>query len=479
MLEVCGKDEFSSWGSFYNKKPLIYKLPWSDFSPQSFFESLSPRDTVLFESSKLGDQGRFSLIGVRPKDFFAVRGDKVSSFSGERVSTDPLVELREVIESWKSPSLSSFAPIPLAGGALGFFSYESARFFSPISFPLLQRDNQSFYDVYLWFFDQLFIFDHTLGELYLCSSGETYEEALAGMKRMEKDVEKFASFIPLKKEGGKSRFCGSNFEYEAYLKAIEKCRDYIERGHSYQINLAQELGFESEKNSWEIYKSLVEINPVSYGAYFSCGGFDIICGSPELLVKKQGKKLSARPIAGTRRRGSDEENERFRRELEEDRKEVAEHAMLVDLVRNDLARVSKAGSVKIDAYAKIIDYTHVMHIESDLSSEVEETAHPLDVLGALFPGGTVTGVPKLRTMEIIHELEEKERNLYTGSIGYISYEKNLEFNIVIRSLLCSQGKLFSHVGGGLTYDCIPRREYKETLNKVRSQLLALEIEDLP
>lgn len=270
-----------------------------------------------------------------------------------------------------------------------------------------------------------------------------------------------------------SHLKGSNFEYQSYLEAIEKCRDYIERGHSYQINLSQEISCETTNYPWDIYKKLITINPVSYGAYFSIDDFYVICGSPELLVRKCGKKLLTRPIAGTRRRGNTEENSLFEKELKENTKEQAEHAMLVDLMRNDLGKISKKGTVKIDTYAEVVHYAHVMHLESDLSSEVEEETHPIDILGALFPGGTVTGVPKRRTMEIIEELEPTERNIYTGSIGYISYTRDLEFNIVIRSLLLRGHQVSFHVGGGLTYDCIGTQEYKETLNKGKSQLFAL------
>ena len=205
-----------------------------------------------------------------------------------------------------------------------------------------------------------------------------------------------------------SKFSGSNFDYDSYLEAINKCRDYIENGHSYQINLAQKLHFETSKDPWETYQDLLSINPVSFGAYLSFEDFHIICGSPELLVRKRSDKLFARPIAGTRKLGKNkEENLKFRKELEEDSKETSEHAMLVDLMRNDLGKVSLPGTVDIESYAKIIDYSHVMHLESEVRGRVDPNTNPLDILAAVFPGGTVTGVPKIRTMEIIHELEKK------------------------------------------------------------------------
>jgi para-aminobenzoate synthetase component 1 len=474
FIEETGEKNFEIWGSSFTKKPLVASIVLEDFDLKTFFENLKDKGKMLFESSKVDEKNRFSFIGTHPEDFFHVKGDTVFTKYKERVSSSHLNELKKEISSRTSPVLESLE-IPLTGGALGFFSYEASRFFSPIKFPSLLRDESSFFDYAFWFYDELFVFNHTTKSLYLCASHEFYEEAKVKLKSLKKDFSSAFFISNQVKEEKKisSHLNGSNFDYKSYLEAIEKCRDYIESGHSYQINLSQEISCESTDSPWNIYKKLISINPVSYGAYFSIGDFHVICGSPELLVRKCGKKLLTRPIAGTRRRGTIEENSLFEKELKEDKKERAEHAMLVDLMRNDLGKISKKGTVKIDTYAEVVHYTHVMHLESDLSSEVEEETHPIDIFGALFPGGTVTGVPKLRTMEIIEELEPTERNIYTGSVGYISYTGDLEFNIVIRSLLFKDNHVSFHVGGGLTYDCIGKQEYKETLNKGKSQLSAL------
>ena len=466
MHLVTGKSHFENWGDEFNFKPLLQKISLENFVFQDFFASLECGDKILLESSKQDEKNRFSIIGIRPYERIYVCGDEKNKME----------TLRAKISEWKAPLLDDLAPLPFYGGLLGFLSYEASRFLSPMKFQNLKRKEGSFPDLVFGFYSEVFVFDHQKEELYLCSSARDFEDASKGILRLEGDLNRYFEMRKEKPSGEiVSEFLGSNFEYEEYLKAIEQCRDYIERGHSYQINLAQELKVKTQKSPWQVYKDLTQINPVSFGAFFRVGDFEVVCGSPELLIRKRGRKLSARPIAGTRKRGSEEQNECFRRELREDSKEQAEHAMLVDLMRNDLGRVSEAGSVKVDSYADLVEYTHVMHLESDLSSLVCDEVHPLDVLAAVFPGGTVTGVPKLRTMEIIDELEQTERNIYTGTIGYISFTGDMDFNIVIRSLLFKNNEASFHVGGGLTYDCVAEREYKETMNKARSQLVALEV----
>lgn len=463
----------------YNRIPHILSLDLLGFKLHDFFESIRSTHKILLESSKQDKNNVFSIIGVRADSFFHVKGNMVYTEKGSYTSSEHLSELRAIIDKWNAPCLDDLVSLPLYGGAIGFFSYEASRFFDSIRFSNLKRSKHSFFDYAFWFYDEIFVFNHKTNVLYLCASASCYKDALKKMANLQEDLGYYDCNKPIKSKRSKvlSEFCGSSFEYKNYIDAIEKSRDYIARGHSYQINLAQRLKCKTTMSSWDVYKKLMAINPVSYGAYLKVNPFDIVCGSPELLVRKRCNQLWARPIAGTRRRGTLDEDIKFYQELREDSKEKAEHAMLVDLMRNDLGKVSQVGSVRISSYADIINYTHVMHIESELASTIKEDVHPLDVIGAVFPGGTVTGVPKLRTMEIIDELETEDRNIYTGTIGYISYVKELEFNIVIRSMVFSGNDVSFHVGGGLTYDCIPRREYKETMNKARSQLLALGVLD--
>ena len=237
--------------------------------------------------------------------------------------------------------------------------------------------------------------------------------------------------------------------------------------------MSQRLSFDTTMDSFDVYKALRQINPVSFAAYMTIDDGVMVCGSPERLVKVQQQDILSRPIAGTRRRGSDGENQQFIKELQQDPKERAEHDMLVDLVRNDLGRVCEFGSVRVRSYADIIQYAHVMHLESDICGKLKKSARFIEVMAALFPGGTITGVPKIRTMEIISELEPDPRGLYTGSMGYINFNGDYDFNIVIRSLWFENKRVFAHVGGGITYDCDGKREYAETMNKARSQLQAL------
>ena len=475
--EIISQSVFSQWlGGPYKCLPLIQKITLDSFDLHSFYEGLPEDQNILLESGKITSENNFSIIGVRASDFFFVKDNKVFQKNKSYESSQHLNELKRLIDDWKGPSLDFLVSLPLYSGCLGFFSYESSRYFDSVKFNSFHK-NHDFLDYGVWFYDKIILFDHDKKILYLCATASSYAEAQLKIKSLKDDVTYSLEIKRKSRASGKSSELESNFTYQKYIQTIEKCRDYIKRGHSYQINLAQELKCQTELLPWDIYKNLLKINPVSYASYFKIDNFHVICGSPERLVKLKGDKLYTRPIAGTRKRGKTEvEDFKFKKELQTDSKEKAEHAMLVDLMRNDLGKISKKNSVTVSSYADIVDYTHVMHLESDVISIVREDVHPLDVVGAVFPGGTVTGVPKLRTMEIIDELELSPRNLYTGTIGYISCTHELEFNIVIRSIIYNNSQVSFHVGGGLTYDCVAKREYKETLNKARSQLAAIGIE---
>jgi anthranilate/para-aminobenzoate synthase component I len=265
----------------------------------------------------------------------------------------------------------------------------------------------------------------------------------------------------------------SNFTQEDYLRAVERVREYIRAGDTYQVNLSQRLEVEPRLSALELYEVLSTVSPVHFASYLELDGFEVVSASPERLVRVEDGMALTRPIAGTRRKGTPEENARFVHELRTNEKERAEHAMLVDLERNDLGRVCAYGSVQVTKLMEITEYAHVIHIESEVVGRLAPGMEPLDVVAAVFPGGTITGVPKIRTMQIITELEPHARGLYTGSLGYVSFTGELDLNIVIRTVVLTGGRAHVQVGAGIVHDSEPRREYQETLHKARSLLLAL------
>ena len=267
----------------------------------------------------------------------------------------------------------------------------------------------------------------------------------------------------------------TNMNREKFTEIVNKAKEYIKEGDIFQVNLSQRFtGKIGEKDSLELYRILREINPSPFASYVALDDFKVISQSPERLVRLKDGISDTRPIAGTRRleKGNEEKNQKLAEEMLNDPKECAEHVMLVDLERNDIGKLAKFGTVKVDEFMVVERYSHVMHLVSNVLGELKENYDSIDLLESMFPGGTITGAPKIRSMEIIEELEPTRRGFYTGSLGYIDYSGNMDFNIIIRSLIEKENKVHFQVGAGIVYDSIPEREYKETINKGRAMILA-------
>ena len=267
----------------------------------------------------------------------------------------------------------------------------------------------------------------------------------------------------------------TNMNREKFTEIVNKAKEYIKEGDIFQVNLSQRFtGKIGEKDSLELYRILREINPSPFASYVALDDFKVISQSPERLVRLKDGISDTRPIAGTRRleKGNEEKNQKLAEEMLNDPKECAEHVMLVDLERNDIGKLAKFGTVKVDEFMVVERYSHVMHLVSNVLGELKENYDSIDLLESMFPGGTITGAPKIRSMEIIEELEPTRRGFYTGSLGYIDYSGNMDFNIIIRSFIEKENKVHFQVGAGIVYDSIPEREYKETINKGRAMILA-------
>ncbi|EPX64931.1 Para-aminobenzoate synthase, aminase component [Cystobacter fuscus DSM 2262] len=458
----------------YDQVPLVRSVELHGSRPVDLLRALPSGQRFLLESTRVSNEGRYSFVGARPFLTFRARGARCE-VNGEPQPGEPLATLRGLLGRWRGVRLPG---MPLfCGGAVGFFAYEASHYFE--SLPRHRNDDLGLPDIALDFVDTFVAVDHLEDRALVVATGRDYEDCLQRVEALERVVRTVAS-TGLREPAwrladGQTPDVSwrSNFTQEGYQRAVERVQEYIRAGDTYQVNLSQRLEVEPRLPALELYEALSSISPVHFASYLEVDGFEVVSASPERLVRVEDGRAITRPIAGTRRKGTPEENARFAHELRTSEKERAEHAMLVDLERNDLGRVCAYGSVQVTKLMEIIEYAHVLHIESEVVGRLAPGVAPLDVVAAVFPGGTITGVPKIRTMQLITELEPHARGLYTGSLGYVSFTGELDLNIVIRTMVLKGGRAWVQVGAGIVHDSEPRREYQETLHKARSLLLAL------
>lgn len=454
----------------YNQVPLVRRLERGALRPVDLLRVLPEGSRFLLESTRVSSEGRYSFVGARPFLSFTAK-DGVCRVQGERLPGSPLEVLRSLLQRWRGVRLPG---MPLfCGGAVGFFAYEASHAFETL--PRHPRDDLRLPDMAFSFVDTFLAVDHLTRSLLVVATGDDFDDCLRRAEALEELVRRAVPTPPPEPPALEAPTLTprSNFTLEQYLRAVERVQEYILAGDTYQVNLSQRLEVEYPGSALALYETLSATNPVHFASYLEFDGFHVVSASPERLVRVEDGRATTRPIAGTRRKGTAEENARFAQELRTSEKEQAEHAMLVDLERNDLGRVCTYGTVEVTRLMEIIEYAHVIHIESEVAGTLAPGVDLLEVVGAVFPGGTITGVPKIRTMQIITELEPHARGLYTGSIGYLSFAGGMDLNIVIRTILLQGGRAYVQVGGGVVHDSEPRQEYKETLHKARSQLIAL------
>ncbi|WP_433774997.1 aminodeoxychorismate synthase component I [Bacillus wiedmannii] len=446
------------------RKSLALSIPYQlDFFKQYKFLSQDKPQHILLES---GRGGRYNIVGLDPVAVIQGKGETlhISESGKETIKRgNPLDLMQEYMEKWKTDHNPEYPPFQ--GGAIGYFSYDCIRYIEKL--PSLAEDDLNIPDIFFLLFDDVFVYDQKEQVLWIITHYvDKHEEAQGRLNEWENLWVKEAPEVTMPFERPEKKNEAVAFTEESFMKAVEHIQEYIGAGDVFQVNLSTRQERTLQTHPLEIYTSLRKINPSPYMGYLELGDFQIVSGSPELLIKKQGQEVSTRPIAGTRSRGANEqEDEELARELIENEKERAEHVMLVDLERNDLGRVCKYGTVEVDEFMVIEKYSHVMHIVSNVRGEVEEDKDAFDLVKAVFPGGTITGAPKIRTMEIIEELEPVRRGIYTGSIGWIGYSGDTELNIVIRTLLAKDGRAHVQAGAGIVIDSNPQNEYKESLKK--------------
>ncbi|MGH1288579.1 aminodeoxychorismate synthase component I [Bacillus toyonensis] len=446
------------------RKSLALSIPYQlDFFKQYKFLSQDKPQHILLES---GRGGRYNIVGLNPVAVIQGKGETlhISESGKETIKRgNPLDLMQEYMEKWKTDYNPEYPPFQ--GGAIGYFSYDCIRYIEKL--PSLAEDDLNIPDIFFLLFDDVFVYDQKEEVLWIIT--HYVDKHAEAEERLNEWKNLWAAEVPevtMPFERPEKKNEAVAFTEAGFMKAVERIQEYIGNGDVFQVNLSTRQERTLQTHPLEIYTSLRKINPSPYMGYLELGDFQIVSASPELLIKKQGQEVSTRPIAGTRSRGANEqEDEELARELIENEKERAEHVMLVDLERNDLGRVCKYGTVEVDEFMVIEKYSHVMHIVSNVRGEVEEDKDAFDLVKAVFPGGTITGAPKIRTMEIIEELEPVRRGIYTGSIGWIGYSGDTELNIVIRTLLAKDGQAHVQAGAGIVIDSNPKNEYKESLKK--------------
>jgi para-aminobenzoate synthetase component 1 len=451
----------------FNQVPLIARARIDGLTPTQLIGARDGSDGILLESSRqLGQDGRYSFAISSPLHTFRAKGMQFAGDGAENKG-HPMAELRAAMKRFRGYRPEG-APL-FCGGAIGYLAYECNRYFESV--PTNANDDLAIDDLAFWVVDTFVAFDHESGNLLFIASGNDYEACKTRIEGLADWVARARAIKrPAPRTVREGHLCAfeSNFEKAAYEKTVRDVQEHIRAGDVYQVNLSQRLNVAIDADGLALYETLCQVSPVPFASYMRFGNVEIVSASPERLVRLDGRSLKTRPIAGTRRRGTPEEDAEFVRELLHDEKEVSEHAMLVDLARNDLGRVSTYGSVHVTKPFQVTHYAHVIHVESEVEGNLSDGMNAHDVIAATFPGGTITGVPKVRTMELLCELEPSTRGIYTGSIGYLSFAGDMDLNIVIRTMLIRNGHAYVHVGGGIVWDSIPEREYKETLNKARS-----------
>lgn len=430
------------------------------------FDLFAEEEMAAFLDSSLQNElGRYSIIGLFPW-MTLVNGDKFT-VNGEECGQSFESYVKEYLKSHREENPTH---LPIVSGAIGYFSYDYGRKKEGVE----SRHGKTVEipDCILCFYDVFLVEDHREHRLYVIANGklrESEETAEALVKRIA-ELERGE----IRKSGANEIQVKANFEKREYLKAVDDVINYITEGDIYIMNMTQQLTIHSRRKPYEVFQRLRRDNPSPFGGYFQYGDFQIVCASPERFLRMKDGHVMTRPIKGTRKRGdTPEEDAAFRQELLESEKDRSELLMIVDLERNDLNRVCVPGSVKVTELFAVEEYATVFHLVSNVEGDLEEGKNVMDLIEAAFPGGSITGAPKLRAMEIIDELEHGRRNLYTGSIGYLTLDGDCDFNIVIRTALCQGGAYHLGVGGGITCESELEFEYEETLQKAKAILEAL------
>ncbi|WP_195987555.1 aminodeoxychorismate synthase component I [Clostridium sp. D53t1_180928_C8] len=423
------------------------------------------KNTILLDSSKEDERlSKYSFIGLNPFLIFELKNKK-TYIDGNEIKGEPFKILENLVNEYKNDVQDD---IPLLSGAMGYITYDSGRILEEL--PDISEEDFNIPDMKFIFYKNIIIFDLINDKKYITDLDGSTEKIHKILNKID-NGHKINDEIVAEKS---NNIFHSNFIKEDYKNAVSKLKDYIVSGDVYIANMTQRFWCNNEEDSFDIYKKLRSINKAPFSAYLNFGDFQVISSSPERFIQVVDNKAHTRPIKGTRPRGKTyEEDEKNKLELINSEKDKAELLMVVDLERNDFSKVCKPHSVKVRENFKLEEYATVFHLVSTVEGELKEGVSSVKCIKECFPGGSITGTPKIRAMEIIEELEGLKRNIYTGSIGYFDFRGNCDFNIVIRTILKKNNRAYFGVGGGITYDSIEEDEYNETLDKAKALMRVL------
>ncbi len=496
------REDFAALARQGNTVPVYCQLLSDNLTPVTAFARVSAttEHAFLLESVEGGEKiARYSFIGARPFLTFEATRDRVviESPTGlnrqERSADDPLAVLEELLGQHRAvhhPELPRFI-----GGAVGYAGYDTIRYYEDL--PAAPEDDRQLPDLLFGLYDTMVLFDHVsktikvVGQAHIGEQGPdaAYDDAI---RRIEETVQalskpRMGQVGRIATKGQPTLPFASNFERADFERAVEACKEYIRAGDIFQVVLSQRLCVETDADPFNIYRALRVVNPSPFMFYLKSPACTLVGSSPEIMCRVEDNVVTNRPLAGTRRRGQTEaEDKALEMELLADPKERAEHIMLVDLGRNDVGRVAELGSVKLTDVMVVERYSHVMHISSEVQGRLAAGKTAFDALKTALPVGTVSGAPKVRAMEIIDEFEPTRRGPYAGAVGYIDFAGNMDTCIALRTMVvmdshkfvdtpAKRHRIYIQAGGGIVADSVPANEYEETINKARALLKAVEI----
>jgi len=488
-------DAFRQLAQRGNTIPVYCQLLSDQLTPVTAFAALSAgsEHAFLLESVVGGEKiARYSFLATDPRRTFEATRENIRDVNSDGVvesqSDDPLKELAALLESYRAvhlPELPRFA-----GGAVGYAGYDVVRYYEPL--PDAPEDDRQLPDLLFGLYDTMVVFDHVCKTILVISNAHVdidgvrngYYEAC---QRVEAVVEKLTQPNPsrvmrIDRQGDPSVAFSTNFKEKGFEESVDACKEYIRAGDIFQVVLSQRLALETKADPFNIYRALRVVNPSPFMFYIKSPKVILVGSSPEIMCRVEDGVITNRPLAGTRRRGrSEEEDKALEEELLADPKERAEHIMLVDLGRNDVGRVAELGSVELSDLMAIERYSHVMHISSTVHGKLASGMNAFDALRTSLPVGTVSGAPKVRAMQIIDEFEPNRRGPYAGAVGYVDFAGNMDTCIALRTMVVTPGSapdrhmIYVQAGAGIVADSKPELEYKETINKAKGLLRAIEI----
>ncbi|MCF7892821.1 MAG: anthranilate synthase component I [Candidatus Omnitrophica bacterium] len=481
-------DNFVKLAKKNNLIVLSHKFYSDWLTPIAAYYSLRDKikgDSFLLESVEGREKVcRYSFLGFCPLAVFKTEQDKAYLKTGQKlkkfkINKDPLAELKKIMSGYKVAPKEN---LRFFGGFVGYFGYDLVRFYEPIGKEL--EDKISTFDSYLILPKYLIIFDHLKKQIEILNfvsidkKNKLRKLYKNGFEKILKLYHQMIKIKPLPELNfaKKAVRIRSNFKKTNFIKAVKKAKKHIREGDIIQTVLSQRFRCNFSKDPFLAYRYLRILNPSPYMFYLDFGKIELAGSSPEMLLRAEKDELITHPIAGTRPRGRNEaEDQKLKKSLLLDKKERAEHIMLVDLARNDLGRVAKETTVSLPVFMNVEKFSHVMHIVSEVRAKIKKGQTLFSALKSCFPAGTVSGAPKVRAMQIINELEPCRRGIYAGSVGYFSFTNSLDTCIIIRTILFKENNAYIQAGAGIVADSVPDSEYKETIGKAKAQVKALEL----